>query len=112
MKDMAARTGVFVASLLVLFVWCTVRLGGFGGEAAVGRLEAVTRSWMPIGYLGLALLLVVVLLPTALRPPHPPPPPGQKFSPDEPPDNSQIVNEFNRGHSRTAGSGLAVAPPT
>ncbi len=64
------------------------------------------RQWLPLAYLGLALLAVAVLLPTALRPPPDEASQSAEFSPDAPPDEDPetIIQTLQQAGSRTAGA--------
>jgi len=72
------------------------------------------RQWLPMLYLGLALLAVVVLLPTALRPPPDEASQSAEFSPDAPPDDDPetIIQSLQQAGSRTAGATGRDGPAT
>ena len=77
------------------------------------KSRSLLESYLPFGYLGVALVLVGTLLPTSLRPPNQQPPQSAEFSPDAPPDKNNvesILSALGRassgvGAGETAGAG-------
>lgn len=72
-----------------------------------------SKNYLPLAYIGLAVLAAVLALPSALRPPNQQPNQTAELSPDAPPDKNQtaILSSLNRASSGVAGNDTQAAGP-
>ena len=73
------------------------------------RRRSPIERFLPVGYVGAAVILASILLPTALRPPQDLQNASTAFSPDAPPDDAPqeaLLQSLRQASSSTAGGGL------
>ena len=86
-------------------------MAGVRGRGRQRGRSSSLEKYLPLVYMGVALVLVAVLLPSALRPPAQQSTQSESFSPNAPHQNQQsIIAAFQQAQSGTAGAGTSNGP--